>query len=379
MLDFTIATINECSKNDAEIYGFAQVTKEWRSPVLLTIYGAQSKKDVGQIACGRDTFLMEFIKVFKDSKLKAFIFRIHGTSENADFIRLTRINLELLKMPFVYFTVEEQMRSAILVTANLTLNAGDRIVEVLIDDTGYVVSELEYTDKGYLEREQRDCKPYKTMTAETIRQRILGPNNPVKIICHANYPGKEVTKFLTSKVLNNVPSSKLLVMEEDLDQYDEKCVFETVKWIFDKSYTKFYVCQLSFRNYMVRVKYGDKNYPLILCKKGDVLPFKQEVTIPRSYLEFTNASTDHNDIDIIDYRTMEIPKEVHALKVLLEIDASNFMFAYVRGIIFNKFSRLPAQLDAKKFNVPVVGLYGELSFIYVKDGNDCYKLLDSWN
>uniref|UniRef100_A0AC34G8I5 Uncharacterized protein n=1 Tax=Panagrolaimus sp. ES5 TaxID=591445 RepID=A0AC34G8I5_9BILA len=303
MLDFTIATINECSKNDAEIYGFAQVTKEWRSPVLLTIYGAQSKKDVGQIACGRDTFLMEFIKVFKDSKLKAFIFRIHGTSENADFIRLTRINLELLKMPFVYFTVEEQMRSAILVTANLTLNA----------------------------------------------------------------------------VLNNVPSSKLLVMEEDLDQYDEKCVFETVKWIFDKSYTKFYVCQLSFRNYMVRVKYGDKNYPLIICKKEEVLPFKQEVTIPKSFLEFTNASTDHNDIDIIDYRTMEIPKEVHALKVLLEIDASNFMFAYVRGIIFNKFSRLPAQLDAKKFNVPVIGFYGELSFIYLKDENGSYKLLDSWN
>uniref|UniRef100_A0AC34FIB7 ATP-grasp domain-containing protein n=1 Tax=Panagrolaimus sp. ES5 TaxID=591445 RepID=A0AC34FIB7_9BILA len=380
MSDFNVATINKFSKNDKEIYGFVRTTKEWENLIILTIYGAQSKKDVGRIVCERETFVMDFIEVFKDSKLKAFIFQIDGTSENVDFIRFSRINLDLIHVPYVFFKTGEQMRSAILVAANLALNAGNRIVEVLIDDDGYVVSELEYTEKGYLEREQRDCKPYKSMTAETIRQRILGPNNPVKIICHANYPGKEVTKFLTQKVLNNVPSSKLLVMEEDLDQYDEKFVFETVKWIFDKSYTKFYVCQKAFRNYMIRVKYDDKDYPLILCKKGDVLPFKQEVTIPKSFLQFYHGCTGENDIDYIQNKIFEIPKQVHALEFSLKVDVNNFMYANVRGLVFNKIPRFPALLDIKCLNIPIIGFYGELSFMYVKnDENSGYKLLDTWN
>uniref|UniRef100_A0A914QUW4 Uncharacterized protein n=1 Tax=Panagrolaimus davidi TaxID=227884 RepID=A0A914QUW4_9BILA len=358
--------------------------------VFLRIFGAQSKKDIGLVICGKDTFVLEFINVFKNSKLKAFIFQINGTPDNVEFIRMTKINLALLQIPCVYFTLFEQMRSAILIASNIDLNVGDRIVEVLIDDTGYTVSELEYTDKGYLEHEQRDCKPYKNMTPETIRQRILGPNNPFKIICHA-FPGKETTKFLTSKVLNKIPKTKWIVIEEDLNEYDGKFVFETVKWIFEKSYTKYYVCQKSFRNYMIRAKYGDEGYPIILCRKHDILPFKEVVTIPKSFLTFCGhvpdvpkavaalqAATDNTDTGVTDLRSLEIPKEVHALKFSLEIDVSNFTLADVTGIIFNKISRLPAQLDAKKFEIPVIGFYGELSFIYVKN-DDGYKFLDSWN
>uniref|UniRef100_A0AC34F6B2 Uncharacterized protein n=1 Tax=Panagrolaimus sp. ES5 TaxID=591445 RepID=A0AC34F6B2_9BILA len=382
--DFTVAAIKEFSKNEKEIYGFARAYKEWGDRIFLLIYGAQSKKDVGKIVCGRNTFVMEFLKVFEDSKLKAFIFQIEGSSENVEFIRITKLNLVLTQVPFVFFNTEEQMRSSILVAANVSPAVGDRIVEVLIDESGFVVSDLEYTEKGYLERDQRDCKPYKSMTAETIRQRILGPNNPIKIMCHANLPGMEVTKFLTAKVLNNLPSSKFILLEDCLLDYDDKFVAETAKWLFDNSYTRFYVCQKSFRNYMVRVKYGDKDYPLIICKKHDILPFNQEIIIPKSYLEFTgspfyHAYTDHNDIDVLDAGELEIPKEVHALKFTLEVDVSNFWSAQVRGIIFNKISRLSAQLDAKMFNIPVIGFYGELSFIYVKDENGKYMLLDSWN
>uniref|UniRef100_A0A914Z2C9 Uncharacterized protein n=1 Tax=Panagrolaimus superbus TaxID=310955 RepID=A0A914Z2C9_9BILA len=392
MSDFTIDTIKECSKHDKEIYGFAKIIDKsmcsaLTNVVFLTLYGAQSKKDIAQVLCDRGTFVREFMKVFKDSKLKAFIFQIDGTSDNVDFIRCMHLNVSFTGvnnlrdiMPVIYFTTTEWMRSAILIAADVDVKSGDRIVEVLIDPAGYVVSELEYTEQGYLEREQRDCKPYKSMTPETIRQRILGQNDPVKIICHANLPGMESTKYLANKVLHNVVSSKLQIMEEDLNKYDDKFVFETVKWMLNKSYTKFYVCQKSFRNYMIASKFDGKHYPLILCKKEDVLPFTKTVTIPRSFLQFVRAATDNNDIDIIENTLIEIPKEVHALKFTLEIDESNFIFADVRGLIFNKVSRLPAQLDAKKVQFPVIGFYGELSFMYVKDDDDSnFKLLDSWN
>uniref|UniRef100_A0AC35FRW4 Uncharacterized protein n=1 Tax=Panagrolaimus sp. PS1159 TaxID=55785 RepID=A0AC35FRW4_9BILA len=43
-------------------------------------------------------------------------------------------------IPFIFFSIQEQMRSAILVESNISVKVGDRIVEVLIDANGYVVS-----------------------------------------------------------------------------------------------------------------------------------------------------------------------------------------------------------------------------------------------
>uniref|UniRef100_A0AC35GZI1 Uncharacterized protein n=1 Tax=Panagrolaimus sp. PS1159 TaxID=55785 RepID=A0AC35GZI1_9BILA len=381
--NFDIQTVTEFSKNDKEIYGFLEANDGvFKNVLRLTLYGKQSKKEIGQIACFRDAFIEGFRNIFANSKLKALIFQIDGSPDNVEFIKTTKRLFALTQIPHVYFEKEEQMRSSILVTSNISLNVGDRIVEVLIDNDGYIVSELEYTDTGYVEREQRDCKPYKRMTAEKIRQRILGSNYFVKIICHANTPGFKPTKFLTKKVLNTVPLSKLMIMEEDLGKYNEAFVFETVKWMFDKSYVKFYVCQKSFRNYMIQFKYGDKYYPLILCKKHDIVPFNKVLTIPKSFLEFSHAYTGDNDVDVIVRDILNTPKEVHGLKFTYSIDESNFITAAnVTGIVSKKISRLCEKLDSKELTIPVIGFYGELSFIYVKnDANTSgYKLLDTWN
>uniref|UniRef100_A0AC34F807 Uncharacterized protein n=1 Tax=Panagrolaimus sp. ES5 TaxID=591445 RepID=A0AC34F807_9BILA len=286
MASFNIEIINDLSKNDKEIYAFADANAD-KDCILLTIYGAQTKKAIAKLGLKKMVFALEFGRVFSNSKLKAFILEIDGIPENIALIKLIRAQIALSGIPYVFFTQGEQMRSSILVASNISLKVGERIVEVLIDKDGYVVSELEYTDKGYIEREQRDCKPYRKMTAEKIRQRILGSNDPVKIICHANSSGEACTKFLTKNVLNNVPTSKLMIMEESLADYEEKFVFETVKWMFDKSYTKFYVCQLAFRNYMIKFKYGDNRYPLMVCKKDEVLPYNKVVTIPKSFLQFS--------------------------------------------------------------------------------------------
>uniref|UniRef100_A0AC35GCA3 Uncharacterized protein n=1 Tax=Panagrolaimus sp. PS1159 TaxID=55785 RepID=A0AC35GCA3_9BILA len=200
MLNFDIEAIVEYSKNDEEIYGFFKDNdRNMKDLLSLTFYGAQTKKEIGKIACSRTTFVERFRNVFANSKLKAIIFRIDGKPGNVEFIKTTKYLFGLTSIPHIYFTNEEQMRSSILVASNISLNVGERIVEVLIDDNG--------------------------MTVEKIRQRIIGTNIIVKIICHANYAEKKATKFLLKRVLNTVPLSKLMIMEESLKEYNHGFFF----------------------------------------------------------------------------------------------------------------------------------------------------------
>uniref|UniRef100_A0A914Q773 Uncharacterized protein n=1 Tax=Panagrolaimus davidi TaxID=227884 RepID=A0A914Q773_9BILA len=156
-----------------------------------------------------------------------------------------------------------------------------------------------YALQGYLEDSKtRDCDDIKKMKHEEIEKRIIGPNNPAKIILHSNTPYLSEMKLLKQKILKK-HSKKLIILEEAWENYDSIFVTETAKHLLDNSYAKYHILPVSMQNYIIGFECGGKKFPLIL------------------------AHTDNNKYIVDQY--IRLPNEAHAYQFELEVDANNFL------------------------------------------------------
>uniref|UniRef100_A0A914Z924 Uncharacterized protein n=1 Tax=Panagrolaimus superbus TaxID=310955 RepID=A0A914Z924_9BILA len=136
------------------------------------------------------------------------------------------------------------------------------------------------------------------------------------------------------------------------------------------------------KKYMIGFKCGEGEYSLIACEKGEELPFKRTVQIPRTPLEyFTGYSGGENDTEIIGRNLVKLPEEAFAYEITLEVDTENILNHNVKKILLDN-SRFAKDLEKMvPSKSPVIGFMGELSFIYINNAKkeDGYKPLKSWN
>uniref|UniRef100_A0AC34FSR3 Uncharacterized protein n=1 Tax=Panagrolaimus sp. ES5 TaxID=591445 RepID=A0AC34FSR3_9BILA len=269
------------------------------------------------------------------------------------------------------------MYSAIMIGAEVEVEPNEWIIIVLIDATGYLVTEFKYTVNGYLKNEKyRECE--KDMKHEIIEQIILGKNNPAKIILHSNTPNFSSMKLLKQKVLKKY-SKNLIILEEDWRNYDPKFVSEISHFLLDNSFTKYHILPTSHQNYVIGFECGGKKIPLILCKKDQIVPFKKTIRIPKTPLKLFLGFIDKNNF-IVNH-VFQFPREAHAYQLTLQIDANNFLLPDTKGVLSTKVPALTKLLNKKMDSkIPVIAFHFELSFIYIYDDEKGgYKLLDSWN
>ena len=274
--------MNQMSKYDKDIFGIIKGSGE---VIDVTFYGGQTKQAIGLLSAGIEIFLGNFTDIFEHPKFKGVVFQIDGLTNHVNYVNQLKKRVRPMEIPHIFMSSNEHMLTSIVVAANVDVNFGEAVVVVLVDENDYVVTELTYTSKGYKEGEQRDCSDVKAMYPPTIRKRILGPNNPAKVILHANTPGLPSMKLLKEKALKK-DGEKVIILEENYHDYEPKLMLAIVKWLLDKSFTKFYVLPLAYRTYMIGFECGGVKHPIIICKKGDVLPFKKTVVVSKSPLQY---------------------------------------------------------------------------------------------
>uniref|UniRef100_A0AC35FWG5 Uncharacterized protein n=1 Tax=Panagrolaimus sp. PS1159 TaxID=55785 RepID=A0AC35FWG5_9BILA len=136
----------------------------------------------------------------------------------------------------------------------------------------------------------------------------------------------------------------------------------------------------AFKKYMIGFKCGGSEYPLIVCEKGEELPFKKSIMIPRTPLEYFSAYSDDNGFNIVEYSPIELPKNALSYEISLAVDVENTFTHNIQRVLLDN-TRFAKDLDEMASSkIPVIGFMGELSFIYIKDDEtNEYKLLESWN
>uniref|UniRef100_A0A914PPP9 Uncharacterized protein n=1 Tax=Panagrolaimus davidi TaxID=227884 RepID=A0A914PPP9_9BILA len=173
--------------------------------------------------------------------------------------------------------------------SNININFGERIVLVLLTKDEFKRSELQYTKDGYISTEKLDAPRqdfvFEKTTPELIRHKIVGTRNPVKIILHANYAGLSTMKFLKDVVLKD-DFEIVISLEESFKNYEARFLFETVKWMFNKSYTNFHIEQNTNRKYLIGCKCGEKEYPLIVFDNNESQSYKKKIIIQKSPLQY---------------------------------------------------------------------------------------------
>jgi hypothetical protein len=196
----------------------------------------------------------------------------------------------LLSLDIQYSFVNDEtfMYASILVASEVEVNIGEYVIIILVNDDNYERGELKYTEAGYIVTEKHEVPgslDLRQTTPELIRHHIFGSKNPVKIILHANYHGLGSMKLLKDTILKD-DSEMIILLEDSFENYETKYLFERIKWMFDNSYTKFHIPPIALRKYMIGFKCGEKEYPLIVCEKNEILPFKKTLMLPKLPLEY---------------------------------------------------------------------------------------------
>uniref|UniRef100_A0AC34G489 Uncharacterized protein n=1 Tax=Panagrolaimus sp. ES5 TaxID=591445 RepID=A0AC34G489_9BILA len=91
---------------------------------------------------------------------------------------------------------------------------------------------------------------------------------------------------------------------------------------------------------MIGFECGGKKYPLIVCKKDQILPFKKTITVPKTPLKYFLAYSDENDVDLIVNHAFTLPLDSQAYQFTLEVDANNFLKHDGRGFLSGKVPAL---------------------------------------
>uniref|UniRef100_A0A914NZL4 Uncharacterized protein n=1 Tax=Panagrolaimus davidi TaxID=227884 RepID=A0A914NZL4_9BILA len=139
------------------------------------------------------------------------------------------------------------------------------------------VNELKFTPNGYkiIRNDEIDIN----QKYDEIREKILGSSNPKKIIGRNIGNRSPIKKFIKSK--------KLVLSNTNPDNYIDRFITETCKWILDKSCTKYHILPIYRREINVCSYYNCYYDTLLVFDEDDILPCSKEVDFPRSVLGCT--------------------------------------------------------------------------------------------
>uniref|UniRef100_A0A914QJQ4 Uncharacterized protein n=1 Tax=Panagrolaimus davidi TaxID=227884 RepID=A0A914QJQ4_9BILA len=320
--------------------------------------------------------------------------------------------LNALEIPNYFMCTADVTFATYLIMTGINNLQFDETVLIVTNDSDQIrVNELKFTPNGYeiIRNDEIDI----SQKYDEIREKILGSSNPKKIIGSNIGDGISIKKFIKSK--------KLVLNNTNPDNYIDRFITETCKWILDKSCTKYHILPIYRRETEVCSYYNsDADYfdLLLVFNKDDVLPCSKEVDFPRSVLGCTeirfwtekiiavvfrsapwvwvlqNSDTQkviptiifacHRTIifdesnDYFDKRLDLDRNECHRLQVTLSIDDETMETFSWKKITINEICLLPLQIKYMS-ELPIVGLFDNSSVILIYDELFGYNFLKSWN
>uniref|UniRef100_A0AC35GSQ2 Uncharacterized protein n=1 Tax=Panagrolaimus sp. PS1159 TaxID=55785 RepID=A0AC35GSQ2_9BILA len=326
-------------------------------------------------------FVMEIPKLFKRD-IKAVIFNVFGVesshfSNNYAFCKAIKVKLDQMKLSYSFVDAYQHLCSYLLIDNNVAVGIGESVLIVLVNKKGIHSMDLRYTKDGY---ELQGSTPYfpfnPAESHETIGQKIMGTSNPKKIIVSPNAPGYPVMKYI-KQILNH---KDVIVAEYEVYKHDQKFVTETAKYLFDKSYTKYWIIPRLSYGYSIQLSTGNaKIIDLMFILPPVQLPVEKEIICERSLFNFSFLQINPQLITEEPLEHFLFPKNCHQVKLNISIDQNHFPSFQVSPEMIPKIEFLPEFLNRHvPSEAPVIGFFANSSVILHRK-NGRYQFLDSWN
>uniref|UniRef100_A0A914Y1X6 Uncharacterized protein n=1 Tax=Panagrolaimus superbus TaxID=310955 RepID=A0A914Y1X6_9BILA len=370
--------ITKVSKNDKEIYGLIIAAEE---NIRLSIHGAQTKEILGVINRNKNEFVLNFEEIFEHPKFKAIILQLQELSDGILYYNAIKLKLAIMNLSHAFTNEDPLIYESILAGVNISLNYGEYIRFVMMyPGNFYEIKELQYTNFGYkgdIASDVPESLNIGDVNPEMLRHQVIGHNNPAKIILYSRFSGTAIMQTFRDLVLKD-DFERVTVIEEDYRNFETKYVLEKIRWVFDRTYTKFRIAPGANKKYIIGVKCGEKEYPLIGCERDEALPCKKSMIVPKSPLQyFSRQYGSGGNI----YERFKFSPDFHAYKFDIEVDVDNQGNTSSTSGAFLALPKFATILDesfsSKK--IPVIALYGDLSFIYIFNEIFGYKTLEAWN
>lgn len=226
-------------------------------------------------------FVTNFTTTFKEHYkaiiLNVFDLRNLDYPNNIELCNILKNHLLDLKVPFYFISTEVYISTSLLVAANLTVQIGEEVIIALVDHKGIMVTELRRAVDGYETTSQRTVSGEEGDDNQAFKKKVYGNCNPKRIIAsgqEANLPNLKLLR----KVLK---SNKLIVFEGSFVQHNRKFLIETVKWLLDKTYTKYALKPKCIRQLYVSHEKEINENALLTTTFSEPLPLTKTLVVPR--------------------------------------------------------------------------------------------------
>uniref|UniRef100_A0AC35GIJ6 Uncharacterized protein n=1 Tax=Panagrolaimus sp. PS1159 TaxID=55785 RepID=A0AC35GIJ6_9BILA len=327
-------------------------------------------------------FVQSITACFSCTKMKAFILKVFEVdspeySSNIEFCNQIKAQLYKAnpKLSCYFISFDHYWLSSMLIAANLTLEIDEFLLMAIVSTKTMDVFELKFTDTGYLITDKRMINIDRE---GNHRNTILGNCNPKKVII-MNLSANNSTMTSLKNVLK---SRKLISMERNRVENDERFCQEITNWILDKKQTKFYILPTCSRKYIITDKTDGTGTQLLAADNHESLPFLKSCIISRTtqHLSMSYIDVVTGKPKVIDLK--KFGRKCHQYNITLNIKSKNAPVCQAEPIILPHIESLPQGINPElaKAKTPVIGFFDQSSVICLwNESKHIYEFLSSWN
>uniref|UniRef100_A0AC34FD46 Uncharacterized protein n=1 Tax=Panagrolaimus sp. ES5 TaxID=591445 RepID=A0AC34FD46_9BILA len=327
-------------------------------------------------------FAREIPLIFKD-KFKAVV-SCHSNfcppefESNLIFCHTVREQFEVAKVPNFFTTDQNILLTNLLIAANISPKTDDIVTIITVNGKNSLkIGKLKYTENGY-EKSMICLTPeMQEKNVEKFREQILGEENAVKkTILYSSKAGSPLFKLLRNSVLK---SKKLIAIEKNIEEYIDKTVVEILKWLKDKSYTKFHIIPTCTKKYIITNKPDNFDNPLLIVDPSEKLPLVKECFSMDSDNVYIYANYVDTQMDLI--LSFNSTFYTPCKGIVFKVDIEGFPLSDIEqfdtyGAYLKPFTIMLDNLNIEK--QPYIIFFQIYSFVRIFDDGK-YKFMEAWN
>uniref|UniRef100_A0A914PDB5 Uncharacterized protein n=1 Tax=Panagrolaimus davidi TaxID=227884 RepID=A0A914PDB5_9BILA len=358
------------------------------------------------------------LRGFKSIILSVFGFHSDEYKNNLEFCNEIRAKLQLINVQYLFIKDGTIMFLIPIYAAGIKLQIGENVVTATFLGSNFAIINFVLTENGYLPSKVESIPYGKNDNVKNICKNLINKFNPKELIIVADEDNRK--KFEEIKGVHIVAYGCLTHAG-----YTMKLITDYSKWMLDKNSVKtLMVPTMSNCSYLF-VKYLDDKRKVedLVSQNGTlILPFTKTLLLPKSKnvtyacscpvrfcerhgngnsrvlrmdknsekpeILLAVSENDDGDTSVVNSTTFPEPtsehihqnKKYHGIKFTFEIDINNFPSLTFRPMILKGIKNLPQTLNdkMKELDIPVIGFFGNLSVICVRNNDGNYEFLEEW-
>uniref|UniRef100_A0AC34F3T5 Uncharacterized protein n=1 Tax=Panagrolaimus sp. ES5 TaxID=591445 RepID=A0AC34F3T5_9BILA len=331
-------------------------------------------------------FVDNIDSIFGNKGFKAIFFNIFKLkspefSNNLELCKIIKSKFNKLNIECYFMTNMGYIITCFLIASKITVKEGEEVVVFTMIDKLLNVSRFCYTKNGYKLVKQVGIE-IDEENAEINREKIFENSNPKHVIFFQDSAkNQKTTKFLHDSIF--VKNDNLIKVDFNLlAEIEKKFLTEMLKWLNDKTFTKFHVIPFNVEKFCQFIKIGNKLCNRSMDLRFALLPLIKKKYVPSLDLEYSVGYIGDSTEENVILEKIPFKKECHKHEIILSIDDQHFLDIQKKPIMLEEICKFPSYLNKnmKEVKVPVIGFFDFSSVIcYHNDNKNGYEFVEKWN